>query len=232
MFLFGLQPEEFKNLIISVGSHKGLRPLSPVEVASLLDRMRQAGSSPKDIAAALHLEGPSMIARFVRLLGLHQDVLHLVDWGQSDVTIGFTSASDLSRIPPDEQPLACAASLENQFSKTEVQQLVQRLLRSKRTVQDCIADTLKLRPTVEKHYLFIGLITSDRTKEHLRTLSQNERDQLLSEVLTQVFPIGTSTGARLGSARFTLSSPHELPEPQGAQDLEASINSLIDKRLA
>ena len=69
----GLSSAEVRQLILSVGTHKSERPLSPVEVAQLMQKAVKAGENRKEIAARLLLEDSSIIGRFIRLLQLPPD---------------------------------------------------------------------------------------------------------------------------------------------------------------
>jgi len=231
MNLFGLSPEQYKGLILSVGSHREERSLSPVEVATTFCRMRENGASLRDCAAAVHLDGTAMVSRFIRLLELHPNVRHLVDWGQTGATVAFTAASELARLPEQEHELAFTAALENQLSSTEVKQLVQARLRSGRDIGECVLSVLRLRPKVERRFLFIGLVTSEAVRQHLASISQRQRDLLMREAVRKLVP-ETQLAARLGPDAFTVSSMEDLSQlSQGEDgDFEARVNDLIAEK--
>jgi hypothetical protein len=231
----GLPPDIHRGLLLSVGSHKGTRPLSPSEVANGLKDAIAAGTSSKDLAAMLHLNGPSMISRFVRLLDLPPSVLHLVDWGQTNVTIAFTAASELSRLKSHEDQVALSkAALESELTSSEVKSVVQMQLRSKKPIAECIAAIIDLRSTVIKRHVFIGGITSAELIERLRALRQVERDDLLKSVLASTLPAVSDVAGRLGHDRFTLSVENQqaadgiLAMPGG---FEAAIAGALAKAL-
>ncbi len=136
--MLGLSPEQTKRLLLSVGSHRGTRPFSPVEVAETLKISIDAGSKLSELASALHLDGTSMVTRFLRLLDLSPQVRDWVDWGESGSTIGFTAASELSRLSDSgEQNQLGRAALENQLKSSEVREVVQIRRRSKRPLAAC-----------------------------------------------------------------------------------------------
>jgi hypothetical protein len=164
-----------------------------------------AGTPLKDLAAALHLNGPSMITRFIRLLELPQGVLHQVDWGQTDATISFTAASELSRLKShEEQAGLCTAALESELTTSEVKAIVQLRKRSRKPVAECIREILNLRPEVIRRHVFIGAIASPELSERLRQLHQVDRDRLFSAALELALPGGARVAGRLGHDRFTL----------------------------
>ena len=79
--MLGLSADEYKQLLMSVGTHRGVRPITPVQVAALFKRAADAGSTPAASAEATHVSA-SMVSRFLKLLELSPDIQHLVDWGQ------------------------------------------------------------------------------------------------------------------------------------------------------
>jgi hypothetical protein len=164
-----------------------------------------AGTPPKDLAAALHLNGTSMIARFVRLLDLPAPILHLVDWGQTKATITFTSASELSRLRSHEDQAALSASaLELGLTSSEVKAIVQLRQRSKKPIAECTNEIVKLRTEIVRRNIFIGAVNSPELKAQLTTLHQVDRDRLLVRVIDQLLPGSGGISARLGHDRFTL----------------------------
>ena len=84
-----LSPQELQGLLLSVGTHRGKRLLSPVEVANLFAKVTSEGGRLGDCARAAQLEGTTMVGRFLRLLKLPESVRHLVDWGSNPGAIGF-----------------------------------------------------------------------------------------------------------------------------------------------
>ena len=81
--LAGLTALELGRLRMSVGygTHKKGRPLSPVEVGSLLQKARAEGVSLEECARAIQLDGTGHIGRFLRILDLPNHIQHLIDWG-------------------------------------------------------------------------------------------------------------------------------------------------------
>lgn len=202
--LVGLSADEYKKLLLSVGTHRGKRPLSPVEAAALLRKATSAGASLSECAKAVQLEGPTWVSRFLKLLDLPQDVQHLIDWGRGAGTIAFTSASEVSRLDdPVDQRRAIQVGLEHNLSSAEMRQLVQLRKRSRKPMDECVAGVLKMRPQIEIRHVFIGAVTGDPLRARLRGLSQYERDQLLEAACRKKLA-GLRLSGRLGVERFTL----------------------------
>ena len=64
--MIGISPEDKRDLILSVGIHKTERPLSPIEVAELLEKLISSGTTKKEISKEILLDS-TMISRFLRL---------------------------------------------------------------------------------------------------------------------------------------------------------------------
>lgn len=228
MVFAALTPDERKGLLLSVGTHRAKRPLTPVEVGELLGRAVRAGDTMADCAEAVHLDGTSQVGRFVALLKLPSEVRHLVDWGKSDETLAFTAAYEVARLSePHDQIRAAQAVLSHGLSTGEVRQVVQARKRSGKDIDACIASILGMRPTVDVHHVFLGKILDADLKRRLERLTQAERDALLKAALAKDFS-AMKVGGRLGADRFTLVGGAELGEAVKQKDeLEARLNNVL-----
>lgn len=198
----GLTADEYKKLILSVGTHRGKRLISPVEAALLFDKAKRAGASPADCAKAVQLEGPTWVGRFLNLLALPEDVRHLVDWGRAPGAVTFTSAADIARLDdPEDRRAAMQATLTHNLSTKEVRQLVQLRKRAPRTIAECVEGVLKMRPQIHVRHVFIGAVTKDLW-DRLRGLGQYARDEVFAGIVKRT--VGGEVSGRLGAERFTL----------------------------
>jgi len=225
----GITPDQYKKLLLSVGSHRGARPLSPIEVAQAIRSTKRAGATSDEIASAMHLEGATMIRRFLRLLDLPEDVQLIVDWGRTGATIAFTGAAELARLPSkNEQSIAGRAALEYQFSTSELKSLVQLRLRSGRPISECIKEVVGLRPQITVRHVFIGAVKGEKLKELLRELPQVDRDRLILNSAAQLWPDAREAAFRLGADRFTISLNDDIA---GAvfEDIETLEQRLSDQ---
>ena len=201
----GLSSYEVRQLILSVGTHRSVRPLSPVEVAKLMQRALDAGEKRADIADRLYLEDSTIIGHFTRLLSLPPQVQQLVGWGSDPATVSFTAAAMIARLKsPQGKSVLAKAALENQFNKSEIIQVVQIQRRSGNPIEDCIKAVLDQRPIVEKRHLVIGELQSEKLKEQLKQISQLERNNLLQSALARYLPNISHLGCKLGDAYFLL----------------------------
>lgn len=224
----GLTADEYKKLILSVGTHRGKRLISPVEAAVLFEKAQAAGASLAACAKAVHLEGPTWIGRFLNLLKLPEDVRHLVDWGRGPGAVTFTSATEIARLDdPNDKRGAIEAALANDLSSAEVRQLVQLKKRSGRAIAECAEGVLKMRPQVDVRHVFIGSV-SEELRERLRGIGQYARDEIFAGAVGNV--VGSlRVSGRLGAERFTLVGGKDFSSVIAAKQdlLEREINEAL-----
>lgn len=231
----GLSADELRDLSLSVGTHLGTRRLSPIEVASLFQKAMNSGATLQECAKFVRLEGTTMVSRFLKLNKISPSIKYLIDWGQSTSTISFTAAKELCGLPNDQQEYACEAIIANQLKKSEVQQVFQIYRRSKRSISDCINEVIRMRPAVERRYVFVGSIRNSSLRHHLLTLRQSDRDALLSEVLVRAYASLGLKSARLGHDLFTIVTDQggaSLLKQGGADVIEEVINKALEERIS
>lgn len=185
----GLSPFEIRQLILSVGTHRAERPISPIEVAKLIQKALEAGEKRKEIADRLYLNNSTIIGRFTRLLCLPTQIQHLIGWGSDPATLSFTTASEIARLEStQEQTTLAKAALESQLNKSEIIEVVQIRQRSKKSIESCIEAVLNQRPVIQRRHVIIGELQSGKLKNELKQVSQLERDNLLRSALEQHVP--------------------------------------------
>lgn len=227
----GLSTEEYKALLRSVGTHRGDRPLSPLEVACLLKKSMAAGSTRQECAKDLQL-GSTQVATFLKLLDLAPEIQHLADWrGSTSASISFSALAELARLCRPDQIEAANGILLHRLTWKEVVQLVQLADRSAKPMSQCIDQVLKLRPQVEIRHLFIGAITSGGAKRHVESLSQRKRDQLFAHALEELLGAKDIVSGRLGTNNFTILSDQDLPKllNLNPDELEEALNEVLEQ---
>lgn len=231
----GLSGLEIGRLRMSVGygTHKRGRPLSPVEVGELLWRTMRAGASLRDCAKCLQLSD-SQVGRFLRVFELSADVRHLVAWGRSSDSIGFTTASQIARVADkDDQRALATAVIEERLQMDEVRQVVQLRQRSGRTIDECLKEVFAMRPTVERRYVLIGAVADQNVEAVLGEMTQAERDAVLRSGMKAIDLEG-ATG-RLGEKFFTLVGDEHLNDNlvrQGKDVIEAGLRAHLTAKVA
>ncbi len=207
-----LSPELKRDLILSLGTHRTERRLSPLEVARLIDLLYRNGTSFKEIAHLVSLKSTSTLREIHRLLALTPDIQHLVGWGKpSASTLPMKSAQQIARLSswPD-QLTATEATLVHELTSEETRQVVESRIRSQEPIDDCIDAVLRLRPTIERKYLFLGAVISSRVCRHLETLTQGERDEVFKASISHCYDNWPQWSGKLGDSRFTISGATDL----------------------
>lgn len=227
--IVGISGEDYRDLVLSVGTHRKTRRLSPLEVARLLERALAAGASRDDCATALGI-GKTQVRTFLQLLNLNDEIQHLADWrGSKNATIPFSTLAELARLAPEKQMQAVDSVLRYDFTWKEVVQLVQIANRSNKPISECITNVLDLRPEVETRHLFVGAITSESLIHQIRATNQSDRDRLFSQALSRLVGSSYKARGRLGDGKFTIISDHDLPKllDTTPDELEKTINELL-----
>lgn len=231
----GLSETEFKRLLLSVGTHRSGRVLTPCEVAFLFQKAINHGASLQDCAKAVLLEGPTWISRFLRTLKLDKTVRHLVGWGQANGSVSFTSATEVARLEKDEHAPVFTSILENKLSSKEIRELVQIRLRSGRPIESCIKEVVSLRPQIVRQHMFVGAVASPQLKAALRSKTQGERDTLFRDLVVSKVPVLARSAVKLGVENFAIITNDEGAAalqrelPQFESELNASLEAQLAK---
>lgn len=230
--LTGLSAFELARLRMSVGygTHKKGRPLSPIEVGSLLRKARSEGVSLKECASAIQLDGTGHIGRFLRILELPDNIRHLVDWGSGRDFIGFTAAVELTKVKDaTDQETIVEAVLSDGLNSREIRQVAQLRHRSGRAIKACIREVLGMRPKLEKRYVFVGSVAAE-TMAALGRCTQAVRDAILASAIEEMGLQGVK--GRLGSRFFTLVGQERFGTSMrviGKENIEARLRSYISE---
>ena len=210
----GLSPELKRDLILSLGTHQANRRLSPVEVAGIIDTAYRSGATFSEIAKLVDFSSTSTLREIHRLLALAPTIQHLVGWGKPNAsTLPMKSAAQVARLTAPNDQMACAkAILSHKFTSEETRQLVETRIHSQGSIDDCIDTILRLRPTVERRYLFLGAVSSDKVCQQLEDLTQMERDGIFHDALSERLGSLLSWSGKLGVSRFSLCGDSSLAQ--------------------
>ena len=227
-----LSPELKRDLILSLGTHRTERRLSPIEVAEIIDTVLNKGGSFSDIAALVRFDSTSTLREIHRLLAINPGIQHLVGWGKpTPSTLPMKSASQVARLGSGgDQVAAAEATLLHRLTSEETRQLVEKKLRSDDPIGECISGVLRLRPTIDRRYLFVGAITSVSVCKHLESLTQSQRDELFRVAIEACFDTWPEWSGKLGYSRFTVFGGTQLAEAINtmSSDLERAITSCLE----
>lgn len=200
-----LPPGLRRDLILSVGTHRNARPLSPVEVARGIEEALQQGATVSAVAESLQLSDATMVQRFRRLLALAPGIQYLVGWPNANSSLTLTAGSEIARLPSMEvQQQLVSAVLEHNLKSGEIRQIVQILLKSQKSAKESIESVVRIRPQVVKRHVLVGAIEATDIKGRLGKLSQKARDELLNRAVSRQVPELPPWSGRLSPERFTL----------------------------
>jgi len=224
--------ELLSSLIMSVGTHRRNRPLSPVEVAEGFETLLESGWTANRISDEVLLKDASMVGRFRKLLELPVGIRELVNWHGSSSTITMSTAAEIARLRGLRDKTRLADSvLEYGLSKFEAQQAIELVRNVELSVSESVERVVRTRSKVVERSLFIGTVTEASVIERLKTMSQLQRDEILNRVISQLVPSSAEYSARMGVGRYTVSGGSVLSESfSGLPDgFEETINSLITR---
>ena len=215
---------------VGYGRAKTLRPFSPVEVAEHLDRARREGFSAQDCAELIGIDVTG-VGRFLRLLELPEEIRHLVDWGSRTGFIAFSAATELLRLPSNEDRRRLAhEAVRTKLNSKELRQVAQLRIRSGRAIRECVDEVVGMRPTYKVIHVFVGSLVEPSLQQRLADMSQVARDGILEGALRSADLDGI--GGRLGKRFFTLVGDErfgEVMKKRGKRRLESTLRDYIDQ---
>ena len=227
-----ISPENKRDLIISVGVHRKERPLSPVEVAELLQNLLNLGTTKKEISKELVLDSTN-ISRFLRLLNLAPEIQHLIGWGGPS-RISFSTASEIARLKTSEEhEFLVKGTLEHKLSKNEVIQIIQVRNKFGKPIAECVEEILEMRPRITRQYLFIGAVKSSEMRQRLSKMSQEERNVLFEKAIRANYSNLPYREGLLGIKGFSLIGDENLDQAlsQFITDFEKTINHYLEESI-
>ena len=146
---------------MSVGIHVKRRRASPMRLAKLIEKALTT-ESLEEIAEHVNLNGTTILRKLCSLNHLPPEVQDRVHWGTSDIGISFSVAAEIARYGSESDKLLLSqTAIEHQLSKSEVQAIVQRAGRESCSVGEATTEILRLRPKVDRQYLFMGLLNTE-----------------------------------------------------------------------
>ena len=228
----GISAENLRDLILSVGTHKQERTLSPIEVAELLEKAINAGTTIQEISKEILLDS-TMTTRLRRLFNLAPEIQHLVGWGGKS-RISTSTASEIACLRTlEEQEFLAKATLEHGLSKREVIQIVEVRNKFSKPIDECVKEIMKMRPRIIRRYLFIGAVKSSEVQNGLSKMSQEERNVLFNKAVTSNYPDLPYWEGLLGIKGFNLIGNEDLNQALSklSTDFESIINDYLESSI-
>jgi hypothetical protein len=233
--LDSLSSDERRDIVLSIGTHKKNRRLSPIQIAQLVHRLYQTqGISLDRIAMDLDLKDSSILRRFISLLSLPSELQPLIIWGASPGYLSFSVASEISRAKENDKiNILSKDALENQRSKEEVRAIIQCNRRGGGSINQCIEKIEAARCKIIQHYVFLGQLSSTANDSQ----SDEECSFELKSMLSKLVDENNVLSAAIKDRRFSFTltelaiknpkiAPHLIPEK-----VEAFVSKLLTKRI-
>ena len=152
-----------------------------------------------------------MVGRFLKLLDLDPPTQHLVDWGESALSVvGFSTAFEIVSVPKELHARITSAVCEFGLTKAETRSVRQLIERSARAPEDCVRDVVGRRAIVIVREVVVGSVDDIRVRKGLERMLQQERDDLLLHVLHNLHAIDGEVTAKLGTTSFTVLGSESL----------------------
>jgi hypothetical protein len=157
--------ELYSDLLLSVGTHKGIRPLEPIEVAKLIDRLQKEESENyQQLSRRLGFKDVTQTKNFLNLLNLPETVHYSLGWKTTDEEkIPFTNGVIFSELEnKNDMEYLVKIGIQNKIKKNEAISIVQIKKKfPKKSIEECVDEVLKIRPVVVKGYLIINTLQDD-----------------------------------------------------------------------
>lgn len=206
MKLPGLSEQQTSDLKFSVNPITGYpRPLSPIEVMELIQVLVDNGLNKKDISEKLDTELSNVTNYYDRMKKLIPEVQELVGWNQTDkkqLKLGYSSVWHYSRLGDNGQLWIYKKHLENNCTRDEIRDTAQLFDRGFGNLEACFNEILDRRTKKEELTLITGKITKDIVEANLKNISQAKRDNILSDILTNLFSIDSHIKSTLTPKKF------------------------------
>lgn len=206
-FWYNIKNEDkWRDLVLSIGTHRRIRRLSPVEVATLLSETIKKGEKygvlKEEIAKELQLRDTSMMYKFLSLLKIPKEFYQLIVWGNKKNKISFSSAFYTSHLSDKEMTYFLESILSYDLTKNEARQVSELKRRSNFDIKKCIDEVLLGRPIIREQTMFIGLIKDKTFLNKLMDVPPNLRNIKFNQYLGDIFKGINISSARLSNNRF------------------------------
>ena len=194
------------------------RPLTPIEVSKGISEFKKELNGDYDELSKRLGVSKDIIKDFEELLSLPAEIQDTIAFGTSKSDSGklsFTTAAIIAELKDSEDMLKvglAVLSFPRPITKTEVDNIVSLKRRnSEKSIEDCIAEIVKMRPNIVRHYLFVSSLDEDIRKQLTQLSLQNHKevDSLALEIFSKEFPENSVKKVHLGNEFVRISFTKE-----------------------
>lgn len=202
------QTVPWRDLVLSVGTHKKNRRLTPIEIAKTLNEILSKaeiyGVSKEEIAQEIHLRDASMIYKFVGLLNIPEQYHKLIVFKGQKGKLTFSSVANATHLPEDEMIVFLEAILSYKLTRNETRNIKELKKRRDYSIEKCVDEVLLSRPTIEDKTMFIGLMVDDIFINILKEVPRNLKNIRFNNFLTDSMNEIHIDSSRISNNRFII----------------------------
>ena len=192
-------PKRLAKLLASVNVSYSDRPLTPIEVAKEIKKLQTELSDNKNELNKRLPLSPDLVADFLRLLKLPEQIQDIIAWGHPNKDSGeisFASARYIAKLNDKEDILKIVGTIHS-LPRPVTSKEIQNIISIKQTNQDkpideCIKEILDVsRPKILQYYIFISGI-KPIIVNMLRGMASNQNTNLndcAKTILMKTLPI-------------------------------------------
>lgn len=205
-------PRRLAKLLASLNVSGTDRPLSPVEVASEINAIRDdLGGDLKEVVRRLPVS-LDIVKEFLYLMKLPPEIQDVVSWGESrkgDGTLGFSTAAKVARLKDHGDILKLAGTILDMprpVTKEEVKGVLSLKRRiPKKPINECIMEVLNVtRQTTIHHFMFISRIKPSVVELLSKTDPTHSLQDKMLSILKGSFPTETLKNIKVSDDRIRL----------------------------
>ena len=199
-----LTPDEWRDLKLSVGTHRSKRRLNPIEVAKLIERLLNKDILYEKISEEILLS-VDMIKRFENLLELPEKYHSYISFGRKNNCIPFSTAAYIADLESEtERNQLFNEIFSRKLTKNEVQQIIELKNRSNMNILNCVKEIIKDRPIIEERNMFIGRIYEEDIKSFIKDPNWNKINKIFLPFLKNLFPNVLFYSGNVSKDRFII----------------------------
>lgn len=237
MPLAGLSQKEILQVSRSLGTQNTnyIPELTPVEVGEKLTKSKEAGSKLKDLSETFKVN-ISVISEHISIFeNLNSSLFHHVYYSKQDEyskagKVGYDKARIIARFPKKMQEKVLLSTLDNGFTRADIQSVKQLLDRSGRKLPSILQEIVD-RKGLQIVTSFIGFISDKKTQDYLTNFTQLERNKILDQIINKknINDLFRSEGKKplsssCGEKSYTITIPGKYLSRDFKDQLDRKIN--------
>jgi hypothetical protein len=231
----------YSDLLASVGTHQHERPLTPIQVSNLIQKLfDEQQETTQQISKRLGFKDKThtQTKNFLRLQKLPKQIHGALGWGNAEPDkVAFTIGVYFAELNDNNEIIkGIKACLENDISKNEARRIVDLKKKNPATpIEECIEKVKKIRPIIDVSYIISNKILKS-TKEQLNNISIKQ-NKSMKEILLELLKNKISKGKILSvlikeQTVFLSVDEHAFQEIENmTKKMSTSLENFLEKLL-